>query len=143
MFKWIIEYWNPDYKEVECYSCAHGLWADAPINNVLYVYIQYELNNKVYTHVVSGYDFYFFNEKNNHFGGWNDYFDPDWGYGKEYKLKETGEKLIRKFKEKPSHINGRIVKLGVWIDPPWDELLGFVGSNRSIPNCKDILTNGD
>ena len=141
--KWIIEYWNSTDERVECFSCEHGSWLEAPISNVLYVYVQYKIRGKIYTHVVSGYDFYFFNEETNHFGGSNDYFDPDWGYGREYILEPKGESLLQVFWDKPTHIDGNLIKFGVWLDPPYDKLLGFVGTKRLISDCRNILLNGD
>jgi len=137
--KWIIEYWNFEDEEINCFSCDHGSWIDAPISNVLYVYVQYKTHGNVYTHIISGYDFYFFDEKNNHFGGWNDYYDPDYFYGREYRLDKDGEKHLHTFKNKPAHIKGDIVKFGIELEEPWDRLLGFVGGSRMVSSCLDML----
>jgi len=153
MFKWIIEYWNNETKSVECFSSDGCTWEDAPLDNVIYVYLQrrgirpYGNPDKIYTMKKSGVDNYFFFERRNGIlvlGGWNDDGRPNtmivWhpnGYIESHTITE-----------RPSEVLDEQVKRGVWVEEPYARWLGLSWSPNSADappfkrKIKDCLSNG-
>lgn len=138
---WIIEYWNIDTKQVECFSSDDGSWIDAPSNNIIYVYIRkhgkrpYSSPDKIYVVKVNGNDYYFWYRIDDAivYGGWNDN-----NTGNMYTWHDDGYIEHHVLNGKPEGLDEKIIKYGVLVEEPYAKRLGLSWSpnSASLPQFK-------
>jgi hypothetical protein len=150
--QWVIEYWNKKKKTIECFSSEDGTWEDAPVDNVIFVYVRGKLSrphgdpDRIYTMRLSGTDYYFLRVAEDgtvRFGGWSDNADTPAGgigcYG-AYCTWTPGIKVETTMITvgRPPDADESMIKKGVWVEEPWAERLGLTGrAKRTTKGCCD------
>jgi hypothetical protein len=152
--EWVIEYWNPDIKQVERFSSEDGSWVEAPRDNIVYVHVEYSMvrphgnPDTKYKVVCMGTDYYFLQEIDDavYFGGFNDEYATSTSADSAGSIHRYSEGNIeREFYEghiPPDFIDKCNVKAGVWVEEPWATMLGLSRTNYESIMVEDCCDDG-
>lgn len=137
---WLIEYWSPETQEVNRFSSLDGPWREAPVKHVVFVWVF--LNDGRHIICLKGSDFYYLT--NRIFGGFNDAVESDTSIaGPGYSYQNQDGELVRTTLPgtgRPSFVDERDVKTGVWVPGEWAEWFGLTGESvkaRSAPHLRE------
>lgn len=148
---WAIEYWNPVTNKVERFDSTTGSWGEAPKENVIYVYVTYQMRppygnlDTTYTTILKGKDYYWLQEIGDalYFGGYNDALATPTSVnspGNVFVLQDGN--ITREMYEanvRPEFVAESSVVAGVWVLEPWATMLGL---SRGGPEPRTLEREG-